>query len=51
MRDDTTDLMQHTGMLVYGNDATGQWAATPALAQPRAIVRSVMPLLQRTTNE
>jgi len=51
MREDTTDLMQHTGMLVFGNDATGQWAATPALAQPRAIVRSLMPLFQRTTNQ
>ena len=47
MREDTTDLMQHTGMLIYGNDAAGQWAATPALAQPKAIVRSVMPLIPR----
>src|SRR5437763_6437786 len=47
MREDTNDLMQHTGMLVYGNDATRQWAATPAFAQPRAIVRSVMLLMHR----
>lgn len=32
-------------MLVYGNAATGQWAATPALANPNAIVRSVMTLV------
>jgi len=51
MREDTSDLMQHTGMLIYGNDATDQWAATPALGQPRAIVRSVMPLISRTADE
>jgi hypothetical protein len=43
--------MQHTGMLIYGDDATGQWAATPALARPKAIVRSVMPLTDRSTHK
>jgi protein SCO1/2 len=42
--DAAVDKTQHTGMLVYGNDATGQWAATPAMALPKAIVRSVMRL-------
>ena len=45
--DDAVDKAQHTGMLVYGNEATGQWAATPAMAEPRAIARSVMRLLDR----
>jgi protein SCO1/2 len=43
--DNDTEKTQHTGILVYGNDATGQWAATPAMAPPSAIVRSVMGLL------
>ena len=43
--DNTGDKTQHTGILVYGKEATGQWAATPAMAQPKAIVRSVLRLL------
>jgi protein SCO1/2 len=43
--DDSVSRTQHTGMLVYGNESTGQWAATPAMAQPGAIVRSVMRLV------
>lgn len=43
--DDAVDKTQHTGLLVYGNESTGQWAATPAMAQPKAIVRSVMRLV------
>jgi hypothetical protein len=39
--------MQHTGLLIFGDDRHRQWAATPALAQPAAIVRSVKPLLDR----
>jgi protein SCO1/2 len=45
--DDGVDKTQHTGILVYGNEATGQWAATPVMAQPRAIVRSVLRLVDR----
>lgn len=40
------DRMDHTGMLVYGNEATKQWAATPAMADPDAIVRSVLRLVR-----
>lgn len=43
--DDAVDKTQHTGVLVYGNESTGQWAATPAMAQPKAIVRNVMRLV------
>ena len=46
-RDTSVDLNSHTGLLVYGDDATGQWAAMPALAQPNAIVRNVRPLFER----
>ncbi len=42
--DAAVDKTQHTGILIYGNEATGQWAATPAQARPTTIVRSVMRL-------
>jgi protein SCO1/2 len=35
----------HTGMVVYGNDRTGQWAATPVMARPKAILLGVTGLL------
>jgi protein SCO1/2 len=40
----------HTGVLVYGNAATGQWATAPALLDPRLIVRSVMRLVDLATH-
>jgi len=40
------DKTDHTGMLVYGNEATQQWAATPSMANPEQIVRSVMRLVK-----
>jgi protein SCO1/2 len=43
---DGGDKSQHTGLLIYGNEATGQWAATPAMADPREIVRSVSRLVK-----
>ena len=42
------DKTEHTGMLSYGNDATGQWAATPAMADAAQIARSVLRLARRT---
>jgi protein SCO1/2 len=44
--EDDGDKTQHSGVLIYGNEATGQWAATPALADPTTIVRSVMRLVR-----
>jgi protein SCO1 len=41
------DKTQHSGVLIYGNDTTGQWAATPALADPATIARSVMRLVRK----
>jgi protein SCO1 len=35
------DKTQHTGMLVYGNQARGRWARISALADPRQILSSV----------
>jgi protein SCO1/2 len=40
------DKTDHTGMLVYGNEATRQWAATPAMADPEVIVESVVRLVR-----
>ena len=41
------DKTDHTGMLVYGNEATQQWAATPTMADPETIVRSVTRLIRK----
>ena len=35
------DKTQHTGMLVYGNQARGRWARISALADPQQIFSSV----------
>ena len=35
------DITQHTGMVVYGNDALGRWAKVSALADPERIVESI----------
>ena len=43
---DGGDKSQHTGVLAYGNEATDQWAATPAMADPNTIVRSVLRLIK-----
>jgi protein SCO1 len=48
--DNTGDKTQHTGVVIYGNEATGQWAATPAMAPATAIVRSVMRLVRRQSS-
>ena len=35
------DRSQHTGMLVYGNQARGRWSRVSALADPRRIFASI----------
>jgi protein SCO1/2 len=35
------DKSQHTGMLVYGNQARGRWSRVSALAEPQRIVDSL----------
>ena len=35
------DKTQHAGICVYGNEATGRWAAIPGLMKPAYIARSV----------
>jgi protein SCO1 len=46
MRDPDQPANTHTGLVIYGNADTGQWAATPALGNPASIVRSVTRLLE-----
>jgi protein SCO1/2 len=43
---DGGDKTQHTGLLVYGNEATGRWAATPAMSDAATIARSVLRLVK-----
>ena len=40
------DKSDHTGMVVYGNDRTGQWAATNIAASPKTILWSLEGLLK-----
>ncbi|WP_167772589.1 SCO family protein [Ramlibacter henchirensis] len=35
------DISQHTGMLVYGNEARGRWSRVSALADPLRIFESI----------
>jgi protein SCO1/2 len=39
--DDDPDRTQHTGILSYGNDATGSWSAMPVIAEAAVIARSL----------
>ncbi len=41
------DKMQHTGMLIFGNEATGQWRKMPARLKPIDIANAVMGLTER----
>jgi protein SCO1 len=42
----TDDEPDHTGMLVYGNDATGSWSAMPAMLSPGTVARTVLRLVE-----
>jgi protein SCO1/2 len=39
---DSPDFTQHTGLLTFGNEPEGKWAATPALDTPKNIVYYVL---------
>jgi protein SCO1 len=41
------DKSDHTGMIVYGNDRTGQWATAPIVASAKSILYSVSGVMQR----
>jgi len=38
------DKTQHGGLVIYGNEATGQWSAIPGMLQPAEIARAVLRL-------
>ncbi len=40
------DKSQHGGIIVYGNEALGRWAAIPALVNPRSIVRALLRVME-----
>ena len=42
------DKMQHTGMLIFGNEPTGQWRKMPARRTPIEIANAVMGLMPPT---
>jgi protein SCO1/2 len=44
---DSTDRTSHTGMLTYGNDATGSWARMPVTLPPSTITASLLRLVQK----
>jgi protein SCO1 len=39
---DNADFTQHTGLLTFGNEPEGKWAATPALDKPENILYYVL---------
>ena len=49
LRDRADRAVTHTGLLAYGNAATGQWAVTPIMGNPRTIAQSVMRLVKLST--
>jgi protein SCO1/2 len=40
------DKTQHSGLIVYGNEATGKWAMIPGLLHPARIVQAVRRVMQ-----
>jgi protein SCO1/2 len=38
------DGTQHTGMVIYGNDASGSWAQTPVMQSAASLARIVLRL-------
>jgi protein SCO1/2 len=42
--DDDPDKTQHTGILTYGNEATGSWGAMPVIAEATVISRTLLRL-------
>ena len=41
------DKTQHAGIVVLGNEATGDWGAVPGLIKPAAIVQAVQRVVRR----
>lgn len=43
--EENPDKTQHTGILTYGNEATGTWAAMPVIAEATVIARALTRLV------
>ncbi len=41
------DKTQHGGLILYGNDVTGRWAATPVFTEPESIVKAVRKIMRK----
>jgi len=47
---DNDDLSQHTGMLIYGNEAFGRWASTPVMQSPATLAAIVLRVVDPRAN-
>jgi protein SCO1/2 len=47
---DNDDLSQHTGMLIYGNEAFGRWASTPVMQSPTTLAAIVLRVVDPRAN-
>jgi len=43
--DNNEGKAQHTGMLIYGNEVTGSWAAMPIMLSATSMAHSVVRLI------
>ena len=47
---DNDDQSQHTGMLIYGNEAFGRWASTPVMQSPATLAAIVLRVVDPRAN-
>ena len=47
---DNDDQSQHTGMLIYGNEAFGRWASTPVMQSPATLASIVLRVVDPRAN-
>ncbi len=47
---DNDDQSQHTGMLIYGNEAFGRWASTPVMHSPATLAAIVLRVVDPRAN-
>ena len=45
------DKTQHGGLFIYGNEATGRWAAIPGFAKPQSIVKALLKVMTPVLDE
>ncbi len=47
---DNDDQSQHTGMLIYGNEAFGRWASTPVMQSPATLAAIILRVVDPRAN-